>query len=177
MRKLEGLVKEIVDELGYLKKREERFQNTNSACLPSPPPPLARISHRPPAHAHARTQCRPTRASRTSRGSRSLRSSASARGRSSTCARSSSGSTSSTDQLTDRSGRGFAGTQGGGYYYTAGRRGRCVLLLLHVECKTVLLSACVRVCELCTRTAQGHRRYPSPCSPRSPSASKSSTTP
>ncbi|KAJ7512891.1 emp24/gp25L/p24 family/GOLD-domain-containing protein [Mycena galericulata] len=29
MRKLEGLVKEIVDELGYLKKREERFADTN----------------------------------------------------------------------------------------------------------------------------------------------------
>ena len=31
MRKLEGIVKEIVDELAYLKKREERFQSTNSA--------------------------------------------------------------------------------------------------------------------------------------------------
>lgn len=30
MRKLEGIVKEIVDELGYLKTREERFQATNS---------------------------------------------------------------------------------------------------------------------------------------------------
>ncbi|KAI0312847.1 emp24/gp25L/p24 family/GOLD-domain-containing protein [Amylostereum chailletii] len=29
MRKLEGIVKEIVDELSYLKKREERFQDTN----------------------------------------------------------------------------------------------------------------------------------------------------
>ncbi|KAK7685611.1 vesicle coat component [Cerrena zonata] len=29
MRKLEGIVKEIVDELGYLKTREERFQATN----------------------------------------------------------------------------------------------------------------------------------------------------
>ncbi|KAF8547031.1 hypothetical protein OG21DRAFT_1517680 [Imleria badia] len=29
MRKLEGVVKEIVDELNYLKKREERFANTN----------------------------------------------------------------------------------------------------------------------------------------------------
>ncbi|KAJ8082966.1 vesicle coat component [Marasmius tenuissimus] len=29
MRKLEGLVKEIVDEMGYLKRREERFTNTN----------------------------------------------------------------------------------------------------------------------------------------------------
>jgi hypothetical protein len=29
MRKLEGIVKEIVDEMDYLKKREERFQNTN----------------------------------------------------------------------------------------------------------------------------------------------------
>lgn len=31
MRKLEGLVKEIVDEMGYLKKREERFADTNRA--------------------------------------------------------------------------------------------------------------------------------------------------
>ena len=30
MRKLEGIVKEIVDEMGYLKKREERFTGTNS---------------------------------------------------------------------------------------------------------------------------------------------------
>lgn len=30
MRKLEGVVKEIVDEMDYLKKREERFQSTNS---------------------------------------------------------------------------------------------------------------------------------------------------
>jgi hypothetical protein len=30
MRKLEGIVKEIVDEVGYLKSREERFANTNS---------------------------------------------------------------------------------------------------------------------------------------------------
>jgi len=29
MRKLEGVVKEIVDELSYLKTREERFQSTN----------------------------------------------------------------------------------------------------------------------------------------------------
>ena len=41
MRKLEGLVKEIVDELGYLKKREERFQNTNSARLPLSSPLLS----------------------------------------------------------------------------------------------------------------------------------------
>ena len=35
MRKLEGVVKEIVDEMNYLKKREERFQSTNSAFTPS----------------------------------------------------------------------------------------------------------------------------------------------
>ena len=29
MRKLEGIVKEIADELEYLKKREERFSSTN----------------------------------------------------------------------------------------------------------------------------------------------------
>jgi len=31
MRKLEGVVKEIVDELGYLKAREERFTDTNTS--------------------------------------------------------------------------------------------------------------------------------------------------
>ena len=31
MRKLEGIVTEIVDEMGYLQQREERFANTNSA--------------------------------------------------------------------------------------------------------------------------------------------------
>lgn len=37
MRRLEGLVKEIVDEMGYLKKREERFASTNSmAVIPNP---------------------------------------------------------------------------------------------------------------------------------------------
>lgn len=34
MRKLEGIVKEIVDEMDYLKSREERFQQTNSASYP-----------------------------------------------------------------------------------------------------------------------------------------------
>lgn len=29
MRKLEGIVKEIVDEMDYLKRREEKFLNTN----------------------------------------------------------------------------------------------------------------------------------------------------
>jgi plasmid replication initiation protein len=29
MRKLEGIVKEVVDELEYLKQREERFSDTN----------------------------------------------------------------------------------------------------------------------------------------------------
>jgi len=31
MRKLEGIVKEIVEEMGYLKKREERFTDTNTS--------------------------------------------------------------------------------------------------------------------------------------------------
>ena len=31
MRKLEGVVTEIVEELEYLKRREERFQTTNGA--------------------------------------------------------------------------------------------------------------------------------------------------
>jgi len=35
MRKLEGIVKEIVDEMGYLKNREERFADTNRAFFPS----------------------------------------------------------------------------------------------------------------------------------------------
>jgi hypothetical protein len=34
MRKLEGIVKEIVDEMDYLKKREERFQTTNGKSPP-----------------------------------------------------------------------------------------------------------------------------------------------
>ena len=33
MRKLEGIVKEIVDEMDYLKKREERFQTTNGKAV------------------------------------------------------------------------------------------------------------------------------------------------
>lgn len=33
MRKLEGVVKEVVDELGYLKEREVRFQSTNGKLL------------------------------------------------------------------------------------------------------------------------------------------------
>jgi len=31
MRKLEGLVKEVVDEMEYLKQREEKFTDTNCA--------------------------------------------------------------------------------------------------------------------------------------------------
>ena len=33
MRKLEGLVNEVVDEMGYLKTREQRFTDTNCAFL------------------------------------------------------------------------------------------------------------------------------------------------
>ena len=33
MRKLEAIVKEIVDEMGYLKAREERFADTNRTCI------------------------------------------------------------------------------------------------------------------------------------------------
>lgn len=40
MRKLEGIVKEIVDEMGYLKKREERFTGTNST---SDQPPISLV--------------------------------------------------------------------------------------------------------------------------------------
>jgi hypothetical protein len=34
MRKLEGIVKELSDELGYLKTREERFSSTNGVFIP-----------------------------------------------------------------------------------------------------------------------------------------------
>ena len=34
MRKLEGLVKEIQDEMDYLRKREMRFQSTNGGSGP-----------------------------------------------------------------------------------------------------------------------------------------------
>lgn len=33
MRKLEGVVKEITDEMDYLKKREERMRDTNGMYL------------------------------------------------------------------------------------------------------------------------------------------------
>jgi hypothetical protein len=38
MRKLEGVVKEMTDELGYLKTREERFSQTNGQYTPSASP-------------------------------------------------------------------------------------------------------------------------------------------
>lgn len=37
MRKLEGIVKEITEELGYLERREERFSNTNRTSRPCRP--------------------------------------------------------------------------------------------------------------------------------------------
>jgi hypothetical protein len=40
MRKLEGIVKEIVDEMDYLKVREERFQTTNGKPVFLPHIPL-----------------------------------------------------------------------------------------------------------------------------------------
>ena len=52
MRKLEGVVKEIVDEMAYLQRREARMRDTNGPpparppailpllLLPSPPPPF-----------------------------------------------------------------------------------------------------------------------------------------
>lgn len=33
MRKLEALVKEVVDDMNYMKLREARFTETNSACI------------------------------------------------------------------------------------------------------------------------------------------------
>ena len=43
MRKLEGIVKEVVDEMTYLRKREERFTKTNGALVPYPLPPFLSI--------------------------------------------------------------------------------------------------------------------------------------
>ena len=40
MRKLEGLVKEVVDEMGYLKTREQRFTDTNCAFRVSEGPDI-----------------------------------------------------------------------------------------------------------------------------------------
>lgn len=37
MRKLEGVVKEIVDELNYLKRREARMRDTNGTLLVTSP--------------------------------------------------------------------------------------------------------------------------------------------
>lgn len=49
MRRLEGLVKEIVDEMGYLKKREERFANTNGmTSIPYSPLPRANEQNQSP---------------------------------------------------------------------------------------------------------------------------------
>jgi hypothetical protein len=39
MRKLEGLVKEVQDEMDYLKRREMRFQSTNGKSRPFSRPP------------------------------------------------------------------------------------------------------------------------------------------
>ena len=41
MRKLEGLVKEVQDEMDYLKRREMRFQSTNGKSRPPPFAPLS----------------------------------------------------------------------------------------------------------------------------------------
>jgi hypothetical protein len=43
MRKLEGIVKEIVDEMDYLKRREERFQDTNGKPFSATCPTLADV--------------------------------------------------------------------------------------------------------------------------------------
>ena len=34
MRKVEGIVKELIDDMSYLKRREERFTQTNRTSLP-----------------------------------------------------------------------------------------------------------------------------------------------
>lgn len=86
MRKLEGIVKEIVDEMDYLKSREERFQSTNSASRPSLPRARTLTAVSVPL-----PQCRRTSACRTLRGSLSSLWSHWDFGRSSTYGRSSSG--------------------------------------------------------------------------------------
>jgi hypothetical protein len=43
MRKLEGIVKEIVEEMDFLKRREERFQTTNGKCFATFPSTLADV--------------------------------------------------------------------------------------------------------------------------------------
>ena len=62
MRKLEGLVKEIVDEMSYLRKREERFTNTNGAdrLYPSIELPFTDVC----AQSRRGTVCNPLRYSR-----------------------------------------------------------------------------------------------------------------
>ena len=58
MRKIEGVVKEIVDELEYLKRRELRFQSTNGASAPAPRPLVARPPPSPPSRiVHTRLAC------------------------------------------------------------------------------------------------------------------------
>ena len=52
MRKLEGIVKEIVEEMDYLKQREERFSSTNGTCSlqmreASADRPLSLVQNRP----------------------------------------------------------------------------------------------------------------------------------
>ena len=89
MRKLEGVVKEIVDEMNYLKKREERFQSTNRTSLFTHIFIMTMI--------YILCQFRRTTVSKTSRGSRSSRSSAWDSGRYSTYARSLNGSISLTE--------------------------------------------------------------------------------
>lgn len=51
MRKLEGVVKEIVDELNYLKRREARMRDTNGALVIMACP-AARLTHHDYRHVH-----------------------------------------------------------------------------------------------------------------------------
>lgn len=64
MRKLEGVVKELSDELGYLKQREERFSQTNGALFA----PVVECSLMPRM---LRIQSQPSRACKTLHGSSS----------------------------------------------------------------------------------------------------------
>lgn len=92
MRKLEGVVKEVVDELDYLKAREERFQSTNSAYRD-----FVVTNQWHTEMLLSPFQCQRTCECRASRGSLSSPSSGWGCGRFSTCGRSSSGNTSSTE--------------------------------------------------------------------------------
>ena len=56
MRKLEGLVKEVVDEMGYLKTREQRFTDTNCEFHVSLRPHLITLLSLPSFNKYSRSK-------------------------------------------------------------------------------------------------------------------------